>query len=226
MKQKSSAIAQKLVNLYRQAHVIFGGWAAVNAAFVAEATDDVMRELENIPTGPMLARHIENLRSGRTPMDAIERELLPYGGMMAETVATTQLSAAEWNELENALNTFVPDEDGLEKIQNLPVIRKFGDGWLVAIRAALSARPDLMDKWSVVVRTHRAYYLWRIATEILAQPLSERTRAQLQADMPEFETYLPMFGNAGTDLLEKMRAFITTAKPYDTDNAPDAPESI
>ncbi len=226
MKQKSSAIAQKLLNLYRQEHVIFGGWAAVNAVFVAEATDDVIRELAELPTGGMLVRHIENLRTGRTPMDAIERELLPYGGMMAESVATTQLTPAEWSELENALDTFTPDENGLGQIQNLPVVRKFGDAWLVAIRAALSARPDLLEKWSVVVRTHRAYYLWRVASEILAHPMSERTRAQLQADMPEYETYLPMFGDAGVDLLTKLRTFITTMKPFDTDNAPDAPESI
>ena len=33
--------------------------------------------------------------------------------------------------------------------------------------------------------------------------------------MPEYETYLPMFGNAGTELLEKLRSFITTMKPVD-----------
>ena len=114
----------------------------------------------------------------------------------------------------------------MERIQQLNVIEKFGDQWIVAIRAALSARPDLLEKWSNITKTYRAYYLWKVASDMLNQPLSERARAQLQADMPEYETYLPMFGDAGTELLEKLRSFITTMKPIETDNAPDAPTSV
>jgi hypothetical protein len=40
--------------------------------------------------------------------------------------------------------------------------------------------------------------------------LSERVRAQVQADMPDYETYLPMFGDAGTELLAKLRTFISS----------------
>ena len=117
MKAKASLIAQKLLNLYRQEHVIFGGWAAVNAVFVNEATPEVITELQELPTGKMLAKHIENLRSGKTPMDSIERDLLPYGGMMSETVATIPLTPEEWTELENGINNFTPDENGLNEIQ-------------------------------------------------------------------------------------------------------------
>lgn len=219
MKAKASVIAQKLLNLYRQEHVIFGGWAAVNQVFVDEATPDVLRELRELPTGKMLIKHIENLRSGKTPMDSIERELLPYGGMMAETIATVPLTPAEWTELEQGINEFTTDQEGLEKIQQLNVIKKFGDQWLVAIRSALSGRPELLEKWSVINKTYRAYYLWKVASDMLNQPLSERARAQLQVDMPEYETYLSMFGEAGTELLEKLRSFITTMKPVeDTEN--------
>ena len=45
MKAKASVIAQKLLNLYRQAHVIVGGWGAVNRVFVDEATDEVLTEM-------------------------------------------------------------------------------------------------------------------------------------------------------------------------------------
>ena len=219
MKAKASVIAQKLLNLYRQEHVIFGGWTAVNQVFVDEATPDVLRELRELPTGKMLIKHIENLRSGKTPMDSIERELLPYGGMMAETIATVPLTPAEWTELEQGVDEFTTDQEGLEKIQQLNVIKKFGDQWLVAIRSALSGRPELLEKWSVINKTYRAYYLWKVASDMLNQPLSERARAQLQVDMPEYETYLPMFGEAGTELLEKLRSFITTMKPVeDTEN--------
>lgn len=226
MNAKASATAQKLLNLYRQEHVIFGGWAAVNQVFVDEATPDVVRELRELPTGKNLVKHIENLRSGKTPMDSIDRELLPYGGMMAETVATVPLTPDEWTELESGINSFTTDQQGLDNIQQLGVIKKFGDQWLVAIRAALSARPDLVEKWSIVMKTYRAYYLWKVASDMLDQPLSERARAQLQADMPEYETYLPMFGDAGVQLLEKLRSFISAMKPIDDDNAPDAPTTI
>ena len=226
MNAKASTTAQKLLNLYRQEHVIFGGWAAVNQVFIDEATPEIMRELRELPTGKNLVKHIENLRSGKTKMDSIERELLPYGGLMAETIATVPLTSNEWNELESGINSFTTDQEGLDRIQQLNVIKKFGDQWIVAIRAALSARPDLLEKWSIVTKTYRAYYLWKVASDMLNQPLSERARAQLQADMPEYETYLPMFGDAGTELLEKLRSFITTMKPIETDNAPDAPTSI
>lgn len=213
MNAKSSTIAQRLLNLYRQEHVIFGGWAAVNQVFMTEATDDVLSALGELPTGKNLVRHIENLRSGKTPMDSIERDLLPYGGLMDETVATVTLTKSEWAELESGIDAFTTDQNGLDKIQQLKVVKKFGDQWLVAIRAALSARPDLLEKWSLVNKTYRAYYLWKVASDMLTQPLSERARAQLQADMPEYETYLPMFGDAGDELLGKLRSFISATVP-------------
>ena len=65
MKAKASSIAQKLLNLYRQAHVINGGWAAVNRVLLDEATDEVLTELPELPTGKMLVQHIKNLREGK-----------------------------------------------------------------------------------------------------------------------------------------------------------------
>lgn len=212
MLAKASVIAQRLLNLYRQEHVIFGGWAAINPIFVADATPDVMAELRQMPTGKILLRHIENLRSGKTPMDTIERDLLPYGGLMTESVATITLTPAEWNELERGLDNFTPDQSGLDRIENMDVVKKFGDQWLVAIRAALNAKPYLLEKWSTVNQTYRAYYLWKVASDMINQPLTERARAQLQADMPEYETYLPMFGDAGTELLSKLRLAISGVK--------------
>ena len=215
MNVKANVIAQRLLNLYRQEHVIFGGWSAVNKVFIEEATPEVLEELQSMPTGKNLIKHIENLRTGKTSMNTIERELLPYGGMMSEGVATTTLTKSEWQELETGLNNFMPNQDGLKMIQDLQVVKKFGDEWIVGIRSALAERQDLLEKWALVSKTYRAYYLWRVANEILEQPLSERSRAQLQADMPEYETYLPMFGQAGEDLLVKLRTFLSAIKPFE-----------
>ena len=211
MNAKTSTIALKLLNLYRQEHVIVGGWTTVNPIFVNEATDDVIKELRDMPTGKLLVRHIENLRSGKTPMDSIDPELLPYGGMMvAEDIATIKLTANQWQELEDALNSFTPDQMGLERFMKLDVVREFGEEWQNAIRSALNARPQLLDRWNIVNQTYNAYRLWDTANEIIANPISERSRAQVQADMPEYETYLPMFGDAGTELLTKLRTFVSS----------------
>lgn len=211
MNAKTSTIALKLLNLYRQEHVIVGGWTTVNPIFVNEATDDVIKELRDMPTGKLLVRHIENLRSGKTPMNSIDPELLPYGGMMiAEDIATIKLTANQWQELEDALNSFTPDQMGLERFMKSDVVREFGEEWQNAIRSALNARPQLLDRWNIVNQTYNAYRLWDTANEIIANPISERSRAQVQADMPEYETYLPMFGDAGTELLAKLRTFVSS----------------
>lgn len=211
MNVKTSAIALRLLNLYRQEHVIIGGWSTVNPIFVNDATDDVIKELRDMPTGKLLVQHIENLRSGKTAMDSIDSELLPYGGMMtAEDVATIKLNPNQWRELENALQEFTPDQAGLDRFMSLELVRNLGEEWQNSIRATLNARPKLLDKWNVVKQTYNAYRLWDVANEIIANPISERVRAQVQADMPEYETYLPMFGDAGAELLAKLRTFISS----------------
>lgn len=213
MKAKASEVAQKLMNLYRQEHVILGGWAAVNQVLLNEATDDVIKEIKTLATGEMLARHIENLRSGKTKIDEIDRELMPYGGAFSDAATTTTLTSQQITELSGALARFTPDQTGLDMIQNLAVVKKYGNEWTIAIRDALIQHPQLMDKWKLVIQTFNAYRLWNQVHEIIAQPISDRTLAQVQADMPEYETYLPMFGVAGTELLNKLRNFINGAKP-------------
>lgn len=210
MNAKNSTTAQKLVNLYRQAHVIVGGWATVNPIFVNEATDDVIAQMQNIPCGNMLMRHIQNLRSGKTPMDTVDRDLMPYGGQMVEELPSIQLTPAQWRELEDGLGRFTPDQVGLDMMQSLAVVREFGPEWPVAMRAIVATKPQLIPQWDNVFKTYNAYRLWNTAREIIEKPLSERTRAQVQADMPEYETYLPMFGDAGDELLRRLRTFISS----------------
>lgn len=212
MKQKANLVAQKLVNLYRQEHVIVGGWAVLNPIFVDEATEDVLNEMSNLPTGQFLVQHIKNLKSGKTPMDSIDRNLLPYGGLMAESAITTPLTEKQWAELTDAINKFTPTQQGLIALQKLDVVKKFGDEWLVGIKTVLSNNPELQEKWKLVMQTQRAYHLWDMATQIVNQPLTERMRAQIQADMPEYETFLPMFADAGQQLLTRLRNFMKDKK--------------
>ncbi len=210
MKAKASKTAQRLLNLYRQEHVIIGGWATINPIFINDADSYVINELMEMPTGKMLVQHIENLRSGKTPMDSVEPELVPYGGMMTESVLTNvTLTGPELAELENALLSFTPNQEGLNVIAGLNAVRKFGAEWQSAIRNALTSQPDMQQKWNIVVQTYRAYQLWDSATELISQPIDDRVRAEIQADMPEYETYLPMFGDSGNELLGRLRTFIS-----------------
>lgn len=211
MQQQAHTIAQRLLNLYRQAHVIDGGWAAVNKVFVAESDDDqVITELENMPTGKKLIAHINNLRNGKTPMDAIDKDLLPYGGLMSGQTINVSLTEDEINQLKQALDSFQPTTENLDTIKQLPFVQKFGNDWVEDIKSAIAFDRNLLSKWHNVAETDKAYRVWDSAKELLSETLTERHRAQIQADMPEFETYLPMFGDTGKEMLTKLRTFMSS----------------
>lgn len=210
MRELNSIIAQRMLNLYRQAHVINGGWAAVNQALVAEADNEVLIELQKLPSGTKLVSHIKNLKSGKTPMDQIEYELMPYSGMMDSAVKITKISNKDLKELESALAEFQSDEEHIDRIKNLSIVQSFGENWIKGVRSALLDKPNLLSKWNEVSYTARAYELWNKAYAVLTPPISERARAQAQADLSEYETYLPMFGEEGTKLLARIRTFVSS----------------
>lgn len=226
MLNQAHTIAQRLLNLYRQAHVINGGWAAVNKVFLAEATDQqVFEELEKLPTGKRLATHIKNLRDGKTPHDTIEDELLPYGGMLSgQNNNNISLSESEIGELKSALDKFEPNPDGLKKLKSLSFVERFGNNWAEDVKSALKDNKELSAKWNDVVRTKKAYQMWDSAKELVSETLTDRNRAQIQADMPEFETYLPMFGEQGKAVLSKLRTFVSSVAP--TSSEKDESEDI
>lgn len=210
MKAKASVTAQKLLNLYRQAHVIEGGWAVLNRVFVDEATDDVIAELHELPTGKLLVEHIKNLRSGETPMDSIARELLPYGGMMVDVALNVEISPDDIKQIIDAVNNFTPDQDGLDNFMKNPVIKKFGPNWIALTQSALANNPNELERFDTIVRTWNAYRAWDSANAIISKPINDRVRAQLQVDMVEYETYLPMFGDQGQQILNQLHNIISS----------------
>lgn len=211
MQQQAHTIAQRLLNLYRQEHVINGGWAAVNQVFIQESNDpQVINELELLPTGKRLIAHINNLRSGKTPMDSIDKDLLPYGGLMSGQETNISLTSEEIAQLKIALNNFNPTPEDLDTIKQLPFVKRFGVDWIKSIRSAITSDSGLLSKWNDVAKTAKAYNLWDSAKQLLSETLTERNRAQIQADMPEYETYLPMFGDSGQEMLAKLRTFISS----------------
>lgn len=211
MSQQAHMIAQRLLNLYRQEHVINGGWLAVNQIFIAESDDvQVLNELENMPTGTRLIAHINNLRSGKTPMDSIDKDLLPYGGLMYGQKIQNSLTPDEIAELKNILAKFQPTTEYLNTIKQMPLVQKFGNNWIEDIKSAIAFDSLLSAQWDNVVKTDTAYRIWDSAQQLLSETLTDRNRAQIQADMPEYETYLPMFGESGKKTLERLRTFVSS----------------
>jgi hypothetical protein len=204
---KASAMAaQKLLNLYRSAFAIDGGWGAVNPVFVEEADDSVIAEIEKLPCGKNLARHISNLKSGVTKMNAIDAELLPYNGMLAWR-QPVDFEDEDFQALQSALENFQPDAEHLDNIKSLPIVKKFGDRWRAGIRSILK-NDSLNEIWRSVLQADSAIRLWGRAAEILSSTPSDLLRAEVQADMPEYETYLPMFGKEGLDVLARLRQLV------------------
>ena len=209
MKTRGAATAQRLMNLYRGAHAIDGGWAAVNAALVAESDDAAAAEIAKLPCGSALNAHIANLKSGRTRMDSIAPELLPYNGMLSRgAAAPSAVDAAEYAELRAALESFAPDAEHVGRVKRLALVRRFGDNWPSGVRAILRDG-RLLEIWTAVLRADGALRYWNRAAEILgaANP-TEFMRAEVQADLPEYETYLPVFGASGADVLTRLRRFV------------------
>ncbi len=211
MKSETLTIAQRLINLYRQQHVIIGGWKAVNPIFLQEANEEVLSLLEELPTGSLLVKHIRNLQKGITKIDSIAHELLPYGGAMEKKTKTNILSNKELEELYDALSEFTPDEEGLSLIKNLSSVKSFGKYWREEIKNSLSDS-EFINIWNNVLKTDKAYTLWDNAREILSQEdnINEINKAKIQAELPEFETYLPLFGEDGIKLIEKLRLLVSS----------------
>jgi hypothetical protein len=195
MKTRPATTAQRLLNLYRNAFAIDGGWKTVNHAFVSEASDSVLAELAKLPCGGALSQHISKLKSGKTKMDSIDSELLPYNGMLTQT-QEAEFDEADLTELRGALENFQPDHGHLERIKNLPIVRQFGNRWPAGVRSILK-NDSLIAIWRTVLQTDSALRLWGRAVEILSSTPNDLLRAEVQADMPEYETYLPMFGKDG-----------------------------
>ncbi|MDR0319273.1 MAG: hypothetical protein LBH81_00850 [Rickettsiales bacterium] len=216
---RPQVVAQRLLNLYRQYHVINGKWAALNPVFLKEGTaTDVLTALEKLPTGDKLAQHIKNLQNGKNTyayFDTIDPNLLPYNGMMEAQAAAPKLPEREMSALARELRGFVPNAESLERIKSLPLVKSLGDNWRNEISAAVANSPDLAATWDIVLKLDTATALWFKAGQLLAETPSERMRAEVQADMFDYENYLPMFGQAGTDLLDQLRRAVSTQSELD-----------
>jgi hypothetical protein len=78
LQKEVDEIAWRMLNIFRNFHVINGGIETVNKYFIT-ADDNVIASIKNLPSGKKLAEHILNLKSGKTKMNSISEYLLPFG---------------------------------------------------------------------------------------------------------------------------------------------------
>ena len=206
MKPRASATAQRLVNLYRSSFVIDGRWAAVNKVFMDEADDAVLAEIVKLPGGKYLEQHISNLKSKKTPMDSIDADLLPYNGAMTP-MSNAKIDDATIKQLRSAIENFQPDAEHVRYIKSLPIVQSFGEHWANGVASILND-DSLASIWRGVVQSDKALRLWARAGEILESTPNDLLRAEIQADLPEYETYLPMFGADGLNVIQRLRNFV------------------
>jgi hypothetical protein len=139
-------------------------------------------------------------------MDSIDAELLPYNGMLQQ--APADFNESDFAELKSALENFQPDAGHIDHIKSLAAVRQFGDRWQAGVRAILHD-DSLIKIWRTVLQSDKALGLWARAADILSSTPSDLLRAEVQADMPEYETYMPMFGREGLDVLSRLRQLVS-----------------
>ncbi len=212
--------AQRLLNLYRQAHSIDGGWVVLNPYFISEDSPKLEEELKKLPNGWKLAKHIENLKEGKTQMDSISPDLTPYGGLMTndnvyKVVQNIELPKAEFDNLSDFLHGFKPDFKHLTDFKKAEFFESLGKDWTNQAKLIIQNSNDkdsetLLNKLNQLIDLDKTYSAWYQASELLTEPESEKTKATAQTLLTEFESRLPKFGKQGQELLEKIRNLISS----------------
>lgn len=77
-RERAIAVGKRYLNLFHQLHVIQAGLIVLNKDFIA-LPDDVIAILPELAGGAKFRQHILNLKSGITPIDKIDADLLPFG---------------------------------------------------------------------------------------------------------------------------------------------------
>ena len=136
---------------------------------------------------------------------------------MAESATSPDISPSDLQQLVAAIDSFNPSSEGLNEFMDTPIIKSFGAEWVLMSRNVLSNNPDALHRLDDIVRVSRAYQLWNNANDILSNPVTDRVRANLQVDMPEYRTYLPMFGDEGKELLRRLHGLTSSMPSHDAD---------
>ncbi|MDR1009392.1 MAG: hypothetical protein LBL52_04040 [Rickettsiales bacterium] len=229
IREKNRIIAKTYLNIFRQLHVIDAGLPTLNSEFVT-LPNEVIDLLPEVSGGQKLWQHIKNLKDGSTPMDKIDAMLLPFGGEVFTdkkklALYTEYTHAADKAETAPAFIVSAPDSakgdkdvlDALRSYKNTPEgleafkqkMSKFGANWRQGIDDVLAVstakdKDELVKTFDGLKTFDTALSLWQEAASVVKTPTAPGL-AKAGANMVEYEKYLPMFGPAGTELLNKLK---------------------
>ncbi|MDR3126568.1 MAG: hypothetical protein LBT92_02970 [Rickettsiales bacterium] len=251
VREKYLAEARRYINIFHQLHVITYDISSINADFLA-MQDDVVGLLPSLPGGQKLWQHVQNLKSGDTPPDKIDPDLLPFGAEVFEDknlykrytnyerreapsgpvkaarpkAAERPLRAARAESVEpppaaaggvggvgefaaifEALRGYHNTPAELQSFKAMPDVEALGASWERDISAAI-AESDVPDRDNLaavfrgLATFNVALDVWNEASSIVRGDIPGSVIPQ---GMPDFKKYLPMFGQPGKELLERLK---------------------
>ena len=148
-------IGRKYLNIFHQLHFINAGMEILNNDFLT-MSDDVIELLPELAGGMKLAQHIKNLKTGKTPINKIDADVLPFGELVfddhekfleytsynkiaamknvesennAETSSIQTEINNEYKQLYELLRAFKNTPALLENFKSSEVIRDLGPDW-------------------------------------------------------------------------------------------------
>lgn len=232
-RERAKAVARRYINIFHQLHVIDAPLATLNAEFAALPRDVVML-LPEMMGGVKLHQHIQNLKTGQTPMDKVDPDLLPFGREVFDDVKLyTQYTSYDkasyvpappsvadgpgarkakdgggeaqiWSMLRSYTNT----PESLEAFKKLPAVASLGPKWRDELksRIATSNQPD----WEHLAQAFDNLVQFDDAVEawgavsMFVRNPSPEARTKIAPKVDTYKKNLDMFGDAGEALAAKL----------------------
>lgn len=200
--------ARYLLNLFRQNHIFAGSLESLNKKFLT-ASPETVDDLKKLPTGAILVRHIDLLKTKKVPLTKIAREcvlfpeltppenimILPEG--KKESLPANKSSGEET--ILRALDSFRPDNAHLNTFK-----QDLGVNWKTRLMDFVSKNKlnsSQQQAYETVLGFSDAIDSWHKAEDIL----QEDNQVKARSILANLEAVLPQFGVAGQDLLTRVK---------------------
>jgi len=200
--------AQYLLNLFRQNHVFADKLESLNKKFLT-ASAEALEALKHLPTGTILLRHIDLLKTKKVPLHKIAKdcvlfpELTPPENtviLSEEKKETSPVNKSSGEEtILRALDSFRPDNAHLNTFK-----QDLGINWKTRLMDFVSKNKlnaSQQQAYETVLGFSDAIDAWHKAESVLQEDNQVKARSILS----NLETVLPQFGSAGQDLLMRVK---------------------
>ena len=232
-REKALTIGKRYLNIFRQLHVITAGIETLNKDFLS-LPDDVVKILPELAGGLKFYQHIQNLKSGATPINKIEAELFKQytdftapssgvshsftdssyqGSPVEKSEPTINSTSDDYGNLFEMLRSFQPTPQNLNDFKSSETIKDLGPNWKVEIQRILSNSgasdtAKLKKNFENLCIFDTALDIWEECVALVKNP-RKKSREEIQSNLSNYQKYLNMFGKGGQDLYEKVKALVS-----------------